>query len=55
MPTVGPETYLETLEEHLRRQGSTIAHYGSKNGDSEGPGEDTVTSIFSSSFFLFYV
>ena len=46
MPTVGPETYLEVLDDRLRRQRLTIDHCGGKNRDSECPGENIVTIIF---------
>jgi len=51
MPTVGPETYLEVLDNHLRRQRLTIDHCGGKNRDSGCPGENIVTVIF----FLFFL
>ena len=54
MPTVGPETYLEVLDNHLRRQRLTIDHCGGKNRDSGCPGENIVTIIFFFSLLSFH-
>ena len=38
MPTAGPETYLEILEDFLGRQGLAVAHCGDKDKDTGGRG-----------------
>ena len=37
VPTVGPETYLEIVENLQRRQGLAVTHHGGKEPDKGGP------------------
>ena len=49
MPTAGPETYLEVLEDLLGKRGLAVAHCGSKDTYRGSPGKTFLLLLF----FLF--
>ena len=45
MPTAGPETYLEVLEDFLGSQGLALAHWGVRTLTAEAPGNIIIITI----------
>lgn len=55
MLTMGPETYLEALEDILGRQKLTVAHVGGKDTDNLDPRKILQLILFLMFYFFLFI